>query len=55
MRIETERSLYAGMKHEQDREGPPPGFPELPLVPGGRYTDAAAREEQGETKGFFCR
>ena len=48
MRIETERSLYAGMKHEQDREGPPPGFPELPLVPGGRYTDPAflALEEQ---------
>ncbi|MDH5228083.1 MAG: Rieske (2Fe-2S) protein, partial [Gammaproteobacteria bacterium] len=48
MRTEVEQSLYAGMKHEQDREGPPPGFPELPLIPGGRYTDPAflALEEQ---------
>ena len=44
MRTETEHSLYDGMKHEQDREGPPPGFPELPLIPGGRYTDPAFLE-----------
>jgi phenylpropionate dioxygenase-like ring-hydroxylating dioxygenase large terminal subunit len=41
MKTEVERSLYDGMKHEQEREGPPPGFPELPLIPGGRYTDPA--------------
>ena len=39
MRAETEQRLYDGMKHEQGREAPPPGFPELPLIPGGRYTD----------------
>ena len=26
MKTATEQSLYAGMKSEQDREGPPPGF-----------------------------
>ena len=41
MKAATEQSLYAGMKSEQDREGPPPGFPELPVIPGGRYTDPA--------------
>ena len=41
MKAAVEKSLYAGMKSEQDREGPPPGFPELPLIPGGRYTDPA--------------
>jgi phenylpropionate dioxygenase-like ring-hydroxylating dioxygenase large terminal subunit len=41
MRNDIEKSLYAGMKAEQDREGPPPGFPELPIIPGGRYTDPA--------------
>ncbi len=48
MRNDIEKSLYAGMKAEQDREGPPPGFPEMPIIPGGRYTDPAflALEEQ---------
>ncbi|MFO1406365.1 MAG: aromatic ring-hydroxylating dioxygenase subunit alpha [Steroidobacteraceae bacterium] len=41
MKAAIEQSLYAGMKSEQDREGPPPGFPELPVIPGGRYTDPA--------------
>ena len=41
MKAAVEKSLYAGMKSEQDREGPPPGFPELPVIPGGRYTDPA--------------
>lgn len=41
MKATVEQSLYAGMKSEQEREGPPPGFPELPMIPGGRYTDPA--------------
>ena len=41
MKAAIEQGLYAGMKSEQDREGPPPGFPELPVIPGGRYTDPA--------------
>jgi phenylpropionate dioxygenase-like ring-hydroxylating dioxygenase large terminal subunit len=41
MRTDIEKSLYAGMKAEQGREGPPPGFPEMPIIPGGRYTDTA--------------
>ena len=41
MKAAVEQGLYAGMKSEQDREGPPPGFPELPVIPGGRYTDPA--------------
>ena len=44
MRAEIEHSLYDGMKHEQSREAPPAGFPELPLIPGGRYTDPAFLE-----------
>lgn len=36
-----EKSLYAGMKAGQDREGPPPSLPEMPIIPGGRYTDPA--------------
>jgi phenylpropionate dioxygenase-like ring-hydroxylating dioxygenase large terminal subunit len=39
MEATIERSLFAGMVSEQQREGPPPGFPELPAIPGGRYTD----------------
>ena len=44
MRAEIEHSLYDGMKHEQSREAPPPAFPELPLIAGGRYTDPAFLE-----------
>ena len=36
-----EQTLFAGMKAEQDRDGPPEGFPQLPMIPGGRYTDPA--------------
>lgn len=39
MEATIERALFAGMASEQQREGPPPGFPELPAIPGGRYTD----------------
>ncbi|GAB4137896.1 MAG: aromatic ring-hydroxylating dioxygenase subunit alpha [Sphingomonadales bacterium] len=37
-----------GMAREEERDGPPEGFPELPTVPGGRYTDPGflALEEQ---------
>jgi len=38
MHTTTEQSLYTGMRHEQEREGAPPGFPPLPLIPVGRYT-----------------
>jgi len=33
--------IKAGMAYEREREAPPPGFPALGLVPGGRYTDPA--------------
>lgn len=39
MEATVERGLYAGMQAEQQREGPPAGFPALPMIPGGRYTD----------------
>jgi phenylpropionate dioxygenase-like ring-hydroxylating dioxygenase large terminal subunit len=40
--------IKAGMAFERGREAPPPGFPPLPLIPGGRYTDPGflALEEQ---------
>ena len=31
--------LKAGIEYERTREGPPEGFPRLPDIPGGRYTD----------------
>lgn len=34
-----EKSLYDGMQAELERDAPPPGFPRLPVIPGGRYTD----------------
>ncbi len=34
----VERHL-AGMRYEFERTEPPPGFPRLPMIPGGRYTD----------------
>jgi phenylpropionate dioxygenase-like ring-hydroxylating dioxygenase large terminal subunit len=36
----TARTLEQ-MEWERARTGPPPGFPKLPLVPGGRYVDPA--------------
>ena len=38
-----ERSAY-----ETDREGPPDGFPKLPDLPLGRYTDPAFQELEHE-------
>ena len=35
----TAQALFEGMHREQERDGPPPGFPPLPLIPVGRYTD----------------
>jgi len=32
--------LLAGVEHERARKAPPPGFPALPDIPGGRYTDS---------------
>lgn len=31
---------FARMDYERDRKGPPEGFPNLPDIPGSRYTDA---------------
>jgi len=36
-----EHSLFAGMSAERERESPVPGFPPLPRIPAGRYTDPA--------------
>ncbi|HEY8351165.1 MAG TPA: Rieske (2Fe-2S) protein, partial [Sphingomonadales bacterium] len=36
--MEIQRFLD-GMEWEQGRDNAPPGFPELPTIPGGRYTD----------------
>jgi choline monooxygenase len=33
--------LLASVEQERTRKGPPPGFPALPDIPGGRYTDQA--------------
>jgi phenylpropionate dioxygenase-like ring-hydroxylating dioxygenase large terminal subunit len=33
------RTLRALMEYEASRTAPPPGFPDLPDLPGGRYTD----------------
>ena len=41
MDANTERNLFAGMQAEQERAAPPEGFPPLPVIPGGRYTDPA--------------
>lgn len=39
MRSSVERGLYEGMRAEQERQEAPPGFEQLPMIPGGRYTD----------------
>ena len=31
--------IKEGMQYEFDRTAPPEGFPQLPPIPGGRYTD----------------
>jgi phenylpropionate dioxygenase-like ring-hydroxylating dioxygenase large terminal subunit len=35
----TNDRILAGMKYENDRDAPPPGFPRLPRIPAGRYLD----------------
>jgi phenylpropionate dioxygenase-like ring-hydroxylating dioxygenase large terminal subunit len=37
----TVASLKRSMREESERDGPPAGFPRLPLIPAGRYTDRA--------------
>jgi phenylpropionate dioxygenase-like ring-hydroxylating dioxygenase large terminal subunit len=37
----TVQRFIDGMKYESERTGPPDGFPSLPDVPAGRYTDPA--------------
>lgn len=39
MDAQTVERLKAGMRYEADRTAPPGGFPKLPVIPGGRYTD----------------
>lgn len=39
MDAQTVEGLKAGMQHEAARTAPPEGFPRLPVIPGGRYTD----------------
>jgi phenylpropionate dioxygenase-like ring-hydroxylating dioxygenase large terminal subunit len=40
----TVERLKSGMRFETERTAPPDGFPKLPLIPGGRYTDPAFLE-----------
>ena len=37
----TVQRFIDGMKYEAERTAPPDGFPSLPDVPAGRYTDPA--------------
>ncbi|RME63793.1 MAG: aromatic ring-hydroxylating dioxygenase subunit alpha [Alphaproteobacteria bacterium] len=39
MTPEEVQRFLDGMAAEEARDGPPPGFPQLPTIPGGRYTD----------------
>lgn len=41
MDLAIEKRLFDGMEEERARRDPPPGFPKLPLIPAGRYTDPA--------------
>ena len=40
----TVQRFLDGMKYESERIGPPAGFPQLPDIPAGRYTDASFLE-----------
>ena len=40
------RRLIRAMEYEKSRSGPPEGFPALPEIPGGRYTDPAFLEAE---------
>lgn len=33
------KKILTSMEFERQRQSPPEGFPQLPLIPGGRYTD----------------
>ena len=33
------RRINQALEFERSRTGPPEGFPSLPVIPGGRYTD----------------
>ena len=35
------RRIKGGMEYEANRTAPPPGFPQFPPIPGGRYVDPA--------------
>src|SRR5690606_735301 len=37
----TVQRFLDGMRYEAERTGPPPGFPQLPDIPAGRYVDPA--------------
>ena len=39
MKAATVERIKEGMQYEFDRTAPPEGFPALPPIPGGRYTD----------------
>lgn len=40
--------VYEGFEYERSRKGTPEGFPALPLIPGGRYTDPDFLELEGQ-------
>ena len=44
----TVERLKNGMRYEAERTAPPEGFPRLPVIPGGRYTDPAFLELERE-------
>ncbi len=44
----TVERLKSGMRYETERTAPPEGFPKLPVIPGGRYTDPAFLELEHE-------
>lgn len=52
--IETAR-IKERMEFEAGRKGPPTGFPKLPPIPAGRYTDSQfiALERQDQAPALF--
>ena len=40
--------IEKGMAYEAGRDAPPPGFPQLPKIPGGRYVDPAFQAVERE-------
>ncbi len=47
-REQVVEQLLASMQYEFARTGPPEGFPTLPLIPAGRYTDPAFLKLEAE-------